>query len=331
MAQTPFDIVTATLASSLVAGGTFTISYPDDRSKGNYSGSIGHKAVINGNAYSAPADFTLTFNANASSITFTWGSGKPTLDAGSTVKVMMQRRGQDDRRPGDPVSAKRTVEAPIYAFDLGSPIAADSDNMIKAATSTELPNATTTTYTPDTDGTSPTDGVGPVVTLSGVKHWKNDVPRNVAVAVTHGSSVVAMTIVVTGLDEYLNTVVESLSITATGTSKSAAGLKAFKYIRSIAITSAGNATTNTADIGFGDVIGLPAFLPGTGYVVKELQDGAAATAGTVVAGVTSKATATTGDVRGTYDPNAACDGDKGFVLLVSLPEPNQLGVSQYAG
>ena len=40
------------------------------------------------------------------------------------------------------------------------------------------------------------------------------------------------------------------------------------------------------------------------------------------------ATATTGDVRGTYDPNAACDGDKVFQLLVTLPNPGYKGIPQ---
>ena len=49
--------------------------------------------------------------------------------------------------------------------------------------------------------------------------------------------------------------------------------------------------------------------------------GAAPTAGTIVAGVTTAggSTATTGDVRGTYDPNAACDGSKVFELILALP------------
>ncbi len=84
-----------------------------------------------------------------------------------------------------------------------------------------------------------------------------------------------------------------------------------------------------ATVGTGDVIGLPVFLPGTGYVLRELQDGAAATAGTIVAGVTTKATATTGDVRGTYDPNAACDGAKAFQLLTFLGDPGFKGVAQF--
>lgn len=53
--------------------------------------------------------------------------------------------------------------------------------------------------------------------------------------------------------------------------------------------------------------------------------------GTFVAGVSSAATATTGDVRGTYDPAQACDGSDAYNLLIASEEPKYLGVAQYAG
>lgn len=53
--------------------------------------------------------------------------------------------------------------------------------------------------------------------------------------------------------------------------------------------------------------------------------------GTFVAGATANATATTGDVRGTYDPVAACDGLTSFDLLVASADPKYLGVPQFAG
>lgn len=53
--------------------------------------------------------------------------------------------------------------------------------------------------------------------------------------------------------------------------------------------------------------------------------------GIVVAGVSSAATATTGDVRGTYDPIAAMDGSTEISLYMISPEPKYKGVAQYAG
>jgi len=53
--------------------------------------------------------------------------------------------------------------------------------------------------------------------------------------------------------------------------------------------------------------------------------------GTFVAGVSSAATATTGDVRGTYDPVIAASGSIAFKLLVQSADPKYLGVAQFAG
>lgn len=53
--------------------------------------------------------------------------------------------------------------------------------------------------------------------------------------------------------------------------------------------------------------------------------------GLLVAGVSAAATATTGDVRGTYEPLATPDGQTEITLLVAEPDPSYKGVSQYAG
>ena len=53
--------------------------------------------------------------------------------------------------------------------------------------------------------------------------------------------------------------------------------------------------------------------------------------GVVVAGSVAKATATTGDVRGTYTPTFTPDGTASIALLLALPDPGDKGISQYAG
>jgi len=227
---------------------------------------------------------------------------------------------------------------PITKVSLGSPITLDADGIIAAATSTELPNATTTTYTGATDGTTPMDGAiaaPSTVFMNGANKtvYVLDVPRNITVAVTHGSSVVAMTILVSGYDEYKMPMSELLTITATGTSKTAAGAKAFKYVESIALTSAGDSTTNTLNLGWGDVLGLPYKLPAksdlftNGTFFNEVLE---STAPTVVAGVTTTATTTTGDVRGTVDLNSAMDGSTVSVWYRTDPTSNTtlFGVTQ---
>lgn len=68
----------------------------------------------------------------------------------------------------------------------------------------------------------------------------------------------------------------------------------------------------------------------TGFVEIELTD-AQMLDGTFVAGVQTAPTATTGDVKGTYDPTTVADGATAFSLLASLPDPQYKGVDNFDG
>lgn len=228
--------------------------------------------------------------------------------------------------------------------DLGTPAAADDDLLMDAATSTELPDdAGTLTYTAADDGASPFDNadtpaVTSLVTAAGetVSVWPLDVPRNLSLLVTHASAIVAMTVVITGYDLYRRKLVESFTVTATGTSKTVAGNKAFAYVESIAITVAADATGNTLNVGSGAKLGLP-------YKLASLSDLLSVYVGsvmdlassTVVAAVTDTATATTGDVRGTITPNETLDGSTAVAAWMHVADPSTAaglrGVDQYAG
>lgn len=322
------DVITGTLASAVASAGTFTVSYPSNRDDGDYAGGYDHALmVINGKFLATAGDISLAFGASNITVTY---NGSTTLPAGSAFRLGVDRAG-DDGKVNALADTGKMARGEMVILNLGAPLTADTDAMIKAATSTEAPDTETVTYTPDTDATSPTDGAASVVSVNGVDYWELDVPRNILSTVTHGSSVVAMTITVTGLDIYGNTMSETITVAATGTSQVDNGAKAFKHVRSIALTAAADAEANTVNVGWGDVIGLPVFLPSTAYVLAELEDNADATAGTLVAGVSTAATATTGDVRGTYDPNSAADGAKDFQLVALIPDPSYKGVAQYAG
>lgn len=300
-----FDIVNFTLASSLATSGTVTVSYPSGRSKGNYSGNDAKHVLIAGqNEYVSPKDFSLTFNANASSITLTWAASI-TLPAGTACKLQMERRGPDSFGTVVPADVVGMTRSTVYAVDLGSPNVSDDDG-VRTASSVSGSGALT---------------LNGALVSSSVAYF--DVPRNVIITSSGNDS--GITFTVTGKDKYNNTVVETITGANAGI---ASGLKAFATVTGV---TASGASAGTVKIGTGDVLGLPVFLPSAGYILKELQDGTSATAGTTVAGVVTKATATTGDVRGTYDPNAACDGSKGFVLLIALTDPDNKGVPQYAG
>lgn len=212
---------------------------------------------------------------------------------------------------------------------LGSALAALSTGLVKAATGAQLPNAATVTYTTATDGVAPlNDAARPAVNaayhpagnISGaaglVSVYPITTPRNVSLNVTHGSSIVAMTHLVTGYDYYGQMQTELLTVTATGTSKTVAGKKTWAAILSMSFTSASNAQANTANLGWGSVFGLPYRITDASQLVP-FGNGAIDITGTVTAADDTAVSNVTGDVRGTYAPSSAPDGTKKYAFWLT--------------
>ncbi|WP_288927308.1 hypothetical protein [uncultured Maritimibacter sp.] len=297
-----FDVVEMTLASDVADAGTFTVSYPSTRDAGDYQG--GHDHMVISNAYgelkATAGEVSLSFGA--SSITVTNNAGV-TLLAGTKVFVQLDRIGADSEisviaSPGS------MSPADLFVINLGAPDVADPDGVCEAQSDTGA-------HTLTLDGALVSGGVATF-----------DVPRNIVID-SGGADTAVLTI--TGTDEYGVTIVENITLNGT---TAVAGKKAFKTVTSVTSSAT---ISNGAFVGTGDVFGLPVYLPQTGLVLAELEDGAAATAGTIVAGVTTAATATTGDVRGTYDPNSAADGSAAFTLVCAIPDSSAKGVAQYGG
>jgi hypothetical protein len=309
MGRQNFRVVEVTLASAVVTSGTFTVTYPDGTNAAWFQKGMDHKITALGAEFSHPEDFGITTFGNTT-CTVTWRNAK-TLAAGTKLRVKLDTPGLDSYRDKppvftDPSPALITTMYP-QRISLGAPIVADVDGV-----ATAMP--TSGAYT--LNGASVTSGVAVM-----------DVPRNVTFTAT-GTFTGAT---ITGKDVYLSTMIETVAANG-GASTVAAGVKAFKTITSIvSLATAGGVSTCTA--GFGDVLGLPVYLPSSGFVIRELEDGATASSGTIVAGLTptTVSTATTADVRGTYDPSSACNGTKAFELLVTLSDPNHKGNPQYDG
>ena len=200
----------------------------------------------------------------------------------------------------------RTALVAMSVVTLGSPDVLDVDGVAQAQAVASPGNLTL-------NGALVTDGVATF-----------DVPRCVEID-SSGAGDTTQTATVTGTDEYGNVLVEDIAFNGT---TAVSGNKAFKTVTQVAIdiALAGNATCGTTD-----KLGLPAFLPSVGMVLFELEDGADATAGTLAAGADAVATATTGDVRGTYIPNSAANGTRTFTLIAAIPDPSYRGVAQFAG
>lgn len=144
-------------------------------------------------------------------------------------------------------------------------------------------------------------------------------------------------IAVNGLDVYGFPMTENITITP-GSALTTSGLKAFKYIKSV--TPAFTDATYTYAIGTTDVIGLPIrsekLQVGATVDVSIMMNNALITATTgYLAAVTTTATATTGDVRGTYALQTSSNGT--LILSVNqaplTPALNSIaglyGVTQY--
>ena len=140
--------------------------------------------------------------------------------------------------------------------------------------------------------------------------------RNVVITVTHASAVVAMSGVITGTDINGNPQTEAWSVTATGTSKTFTGKKAFKTVTGYTEVVAADASANTIIAGSGAVLGFEN--PNeVASAIKEISAGSVVTNGTLSA----RSTASTDDTRGTYAPNSAPNGSTSYTVFYLSKQP----------
>jgi hypothetical protein len=309
-------IATGTLAAAVADSATLAVTYParavpgeqGNTDEGDYFNAIGHKLVMGQALLTHPKDFDITLTTSTITVTNKTGASWP-VNTKWTLELNVPGKAVFADNQSDSVNKQRMARmsrSDSFLINLGAADTLVTDGVLAQQNRTNA-------------GALLVNGsiaVGGVAIL--------DCPRNL-IAKSGGADTAVIT--VTGKDEYGVTMVETLTLNGT---TAVNGKKAFK---SVSAASASAAVSNTAFIGTGDVLGLPAFLPSAGYVIKELENGTAATAGTFVAGFKTAGghTATGADVRGTYDPNSACDADKVFQLVVCLPDGGERGVPQFAG
>jgi hypothetical protein len=316
-------VIKGTLAAAVADTGTFTATVPMNAASpnlaafqaqfpvttGQFYGAQGHQLTINGNPITHVDDFTVALT-NQSTVTVTNRSGS-TWPAGASFVLELDSRGQRPYQDNDPHFARRLMKMSacgLYLINLGKPLTLDEDGICAAQAVAGAANLS----------------INGALASGGAVYL--DVPRAVMVDSSSASDT-AVVITVYGKDVYGQSMAES--ITCNGTT-AVSGLKAFSTVTRVA--SSGAAVGNI-NVGTTDKLGLPAFVPSAGFVIKEILDGAAATAGTFAYGMTTAggSTATTGDVRGTYLPNSASDGSRVWELLVALPDPGDIGRAQFAG
>lgn len=302
-------IFTTVPSAAVVSGGTIAFALPATQGLGLFKLNGGHKLNCRGlnTIFDFPKDFTVSFSGSTATVTY---NGVTSIPAGTEVQLQLEYAGDNDGRQLG-INDWRSTEGQgrfmaslgnVALIHIGAPAVGAATTVVNAAARAAVGK---TTY------------AAPVVL---------DVPR--ALTVKSSTTDTTQKVTIRGVDVYGQALSETLSLNGTSAVN---GKKAFSVVYSdeVDIALAGNLS-----IGTQNVFGLPFFLPGgtsagAGYVLKEVQDGAAATAGTFKGGDLTKATAATGDVRGTWSPNATPDGAKIFDIIVAVTDTRFLGVPQY--
>lgn len=290
-----YKIVQGVIGADVLNAGTFTVNYPDGTNAGTFYGALGHSMLVNGKLLAAPKQFAVAFGA--SNITITNNSGA-TIPAGSYY-LELEQAGDGATFAG----IARTTESALAFVLLGAPDAAAAAGIAAAQAVAAAGNLS----------------LNGALVAGGAAVF--DVPRGVQLVSTAAGDT-TQTATVTGTDEYGVTLTETIALNGT---VAVFGKKAFLRVTKIAISAA---TAGNVSAGTSDVLGLPLFLSDAGLVVKELRDGAALTTGVFAAGDKNTASATTGDVRGTYAPAAATDGAASFRLAIICTDPTFKGLDQ---
>lgn len=167
-------------------------------------------------------------------------------------------------------------------------------------------------------------GQGPTGTGGSVYIWDPTTLVARAVRVVSVGNDSTATFVVRGFDIYWFPMVETITGANAGT---ATGKKAFKYIQSI--TPAGTLSGSAVTVGTTDIIGLPIRSDYFGeFEVNVNATWITASTGYTAPDATSPATATTGDVRGTY---ALQTPSNGTIRTMMFSSPSVNNVSSATG
>lgn len=317
------------LASDVANGGTVAVSLPTASSGqslanfqanfpvtgGDFLNGFNHRLSLGasangiggGDVLTSPQQFGITLAATTATLTNRSGT---TWKAGTGFRLQLEMQGFRYYQDNDPNFSRKLIKAvdtPLLTINLGMPAALSANSIATAQAVAGAGNLTL-------NGASVVGGVGFL-----------DVPRSLSIVSTNAGDTTQVATVY-GLDLYGAPLRENITFNGTTTVQ---GNKTFASVSRVAISAV---MTGNAAVGHGNKLGLPVFLPSAGFIIRELQDGVSATAGTPVAGLSATgSTATSADVRGTYAPNTAPDGTKTYQLIVATPAAGNLGAPQFNG
>lgn len=292
----PFVPINLLLDKPLGPGDSLNIPYPSGKNEGSFFSGINHSLGVEGSFFRSPKDFLITTRPDR--IQFTW-RGKAMLRQGALLNLQLEEPGGDfyfDQRYG--VTVQNMVASPVFLINFGAPRVQDLEHY--------------------------SGKVAPGQPIA-LKEMRADVPRTVLVTSSGDESRVIFRI--EGEDMYGRPVVEEIEGPNAGSVESK---KAFAQIMKVAVNGA---TSGEVSIGIGRGLGFPVFIPAQGCVLKVMVDGLRITGGLVLSGFREPPTAATPDTKGLYYPpeEAGLDGVKALHVLVSLPNPGNIGFPEYDG
>ena len=308
--------VTGYTSAATLTGGTLAVSYPAGTTRGDFVFGARHRLSVIGVVFSAPEQITVSLGATTATYTY---NGATTIPAGSRFTAELDRNGLVNSLKSAQASPDKFITPGQETF-----VTPVQDVMISFGTPTTLSTTAIMTATA-------VAGAGLVAITTGTKYVAASglavlgAPTGRAIqAVSSNAGDTTQTLTIRGKDMYGQAM--SVTLALNGTTP-VLGTKALLSIASVTSSAAlaGNLT-----VGDTDKLGLPVWLSNGTLVWRETQDGAVATAGTIVAGLgQTLATAANGDVRGTYLPNAATDGTKSCLLFAAIPELTFYGQAQF--
>ena len=307
--------ITGFTSATVANGGTITVSYPTGFTRGDFVIGARHRLSVLGKVFNCPENITVSLGNTTATITY---NGTTTIPAGTRFTVELDRAG-----------GANSLTTPRNAIDTYIPAGRDTfmipvmDSIVNLGTPTTAA-ATAVCAAQAISGTNVAALINGTKASGGVAALGAPTGRNVNV-VSANAGDTTQVVTVTGVDMYGQTMREAITLNGTTTVQ---GKKAFASVTAVSVSAT---MTGNLSVGDGTIIGLPVYLPNATWILRETQDGATATAGTVVAGagITVPSTSTSADVRGTYTPNSAPDGSRSYALLIALPEPNFYGQPQF--
>jgi len=296
----PYVPVNLILDRDAPRGDIVNIPYPRGKNEGSFFSAINHNMGIDGQFFLCPKDFIVTMRKDH--LALHW-HGPRDLKKGTLLNLQLEEPGGDfyfDQKRGTTIL--NMVQSSMYLVNLGGP-RVENANLYVRSTSVS--------------------GAGDLA-VSGEQPYTS---RNVVVHSTQDNSNCVFRI--EGVDLYGRPMIEDIQ-GPTAESGRTDGNKAFSRITKITVKGDCHGEIS---VGSGSKLGLPVFLPASGFVLREMMNGAAVTGGVIISGETRFPTATTFDTRGTYTPPRPqeLDGRTAVHLLLSLPSPGNIGLPDFAG